>query len=181
MTDIPMKVERKPDCAVCGQPYYRHNVGAVTTCPIIATYRPPTANPLPEEVEIEIRNIVGFGDMGDRVIVALERLSTDRPGASVTESRSKLTAEYLAMSPLQKWETLTVNGLLGTDEPWIADMRETLRGLSTDRDSVKIDGEATLRQTGLTGHQAMHLLHTLGLHRLADQFSESAIRARRAV
>lgn len=33
-----------------------------------------------------------------------------------------------------------------------------------------IDAEAVLRQTGLTGHQAVHLLSALGLQALADQF-----------
>jgi uncharacterized Zn finger protein (UPF0148 family) len=30
----------KPDCAVCGLPYHRHNIGNHVLCPIIATYRP---------------------------------------------------------------------------------------------------------------------------------------------
>lgn len=46
------------------------------------------------------------------------------------ETAMKLTPEYLAMTPLEKWETLALHGLLGTDEPWIEDMRETLRALS---------------------------------------------------
>ncbi len=48
-------------------------------------------------------------------------------------SSGQLTAEYLAMTPLQKWETLALNGLLGTDEPWIEDMRQVLRTLAGER------------------------------------------------
>lgn len=54
-----------------------------------------------------------------------------REAGEVLDARAKLTPEYLAMTPLQKWETLTLHGLLGTDEPWIEDMRQTLRALST--------------------------------------------------
>ena len=31
---------RKPDCARCGLPYHKHNIGALVACPIIATYLP---------------------------------------------------------------------------------------------------------------------------------------------
>lgn len=39
----------KPPCAVCGQPYHRHNIGAMATCPIIATYRPTPATDVSAE------------------------------------------------------------------------------------------------------------------------------------
>jgi hypothetical protein len=38
--------EAKPDCAVCGQPAWRHSGGFPNTCPIIATYKPKEAAPL---------------------------------------------------------------------------------------------------------------------------------------
>lgn len=38
-----------------------------------------------------------------------------------------LTDVFKAMNGLQKWETLVLNGLIGTDEPWIEAMRDTLR------------------------------------------------------
>jgi hypothetical protein len=61
----------------------------------------------------------------------------------VASDRRKLTPEYLAMSPLEKWETLTLHGLLGTDEPWISDMRETLRATQPEaalREALKQAG-----------------------------------------
>lgn len=64
-------------------------------------------------------------------MLAALSLTARREGVEVTDARSRLTPEYLAMSPLQKWETLTLHGLLGTDEPWIEDMRETLRARAT--------------------------------------------------
>lgn len=33
----------KPSCVRCGKPYSAHNIGAITTCPIIATYLPTTS------------------------------------------------------------------------------------------------------------------------------------------
>ena len=41
----------KPDCALCGQPYHRHNIGSITTCPIVATYRP--LSPTPDAGEVQ--------------------------------------------------------------------------------------------------------------------------------
>jgi len=41
-------IARKPDCAVRGQPYYRHSSGYPNTCPIIATYRPKTPDQDPQ-------------------------------------------------------------------------------------------------------------------------------------
>lgn len=38
-----------------------------------------------------------------------------------------LTPAFKAMSPLHKWETLVLSGLIGTNEPWIEDMRDALR------------------------------------------------------
>lgn len=59
---------------------------------------------------------------------ALSRTPPACPDRDVVEA-GKLTPEYLAMTPLQKWETLALNGLLGTDEPWIEDMRAALSAL----------------------------------------------------
>lgn len=66
---------------------------------------------------------------GDRhpLVQAFARHRLAHSGAVDVEAR--LTPEYLAMSPLQKWETLAVHGLLGTNEPWIEDMRRTLAAL----------------------------------------------------
>lgn len=47
--------------------------------------------------------------------------------APVVSRENELTPEFRAMTALQKWETLTLQGLLGTDEPWIEHMRQTLR------------------------------------------------------
>jgi hypothetical protein len=58
-------------------------------------------------------------------------------------ARGKLTPEYLAMTPLQKWETLALHGLLGTDEPWIEDMRETLRSVQAAVEEEREDPECT--------------------------------------
>lgn len=52
------------------------------------------------------------------------------PASQPMKSNAKLTAEYLAMTPLQKWETLCLNGLIGYGEPWIEDMRQSLKALS---------------------------------------------------
>lgn len=60
---------------------------------------------------------------------------------AVSEGEARLTPEYLAMTPLQKWDTLALHGLLGTNEPWIADMRRTLSNLPTPTDHKKIIGE----------------------------------------
>jgi hypothetical protein len=43
------------------------------------------------------------------------------------DKKDKLTPAFLAMTPLQKWETLVLSGLIGTDEPWIENMRTALR------------------------------------------------------
>ncbi len=40
---------------------------------------------------------------------------------------AKLNPEYAKLSPRLKWGALAVNGLLGTDEPWIDDMDDALR------------------------------------------------------
>lgn len=50
---------------------------------------------------------------------------------------AKLTPEYMAMDPLQKWDTLLLHGILGTDEPWIEDMRASLRKLITSADHAE--------------------------------------------
>lgn len=72
------------------------------------------------------------------------RLSTQSTQASdVVEARGKLTPEYLAMSPAEKWGALTVHGLLGTDEPWIADMAETLSSLPSEGDGLLREVKAT--------------------------------------
>jgi hypothetical protein len=60
---------------------------------------------------------------------ATTRLAGMLKGGERGEERGKLTPEYLAMSASEKWRTLAVNGLLGTNEPWIPDMAETLRAL----------------------------------------------------
>lgn len=44
---------------------------------------------------------------------------------------ASLTSEFKAMTPLQKWETLVLSGLIGTSEPWIDDMRKALREQET--------------------------------------------------
>lgn len=51
---------------------------------------------------------------------------TAQPAEIGKGEREGLTSDFLAMSPLQKWDTLTLNGLLGTDEPWIDEMRDSL-------------------------------------------------------
>lgn len=51
----------------------------------------------------------------------------------------RLTAEFRAMTALQKWDTLTLQGLLGTNEPWIADIREHLK-----RDAARIATQRAL-------------------------------------
>lgn len=53
-------MELKADCARCGHPYHRHNIGAVTTCPIIATYsatRTPDAGVVEAWQPIETFNL----------------------------------------------------------------------------------------------------------------------------
>lgn len=62
-------------------------------------------------------------------------LATPAPG--VVNRDDELTPEFRALSLLQKWETLTLHGLLGTNEPWIEHMR---RGLSTLPDTTGGDG-----------------------------------------
>lgn len=52
---------------------------------------------------------------------------TDPRDAVAEAARGKLTAAFVAMTPLQKWEALALHGLLGTDEPWIEDMRRALK------------------------------------------------------
>jgi len=57
-------------------------------------------------------------------------LSRTTPAPSHPMKRAaKLTDEYLAMTPRQKWETLCLNGLIGYGEPWIEDMRQSLKSL----------------------------------------------------
>jgi len=55
-----------------------------------------------------------------------EPISHPNPEGQVTEA-ALLTPAFKAMTPLQKWETLVLSGLIGTDEPWIEDMRQALR------------------------------------------------------
>lgn len=43
------------------------------------------------------------------------------------DERFLLTTEFVNATPLQKWGLLLVNGILGTDEPWIEDMRAALQ------------------------------------------------------
>lgn len=43
------------------------------------------------------------------------------------KAEARLTEAFNSMSPLEQWETLTLNGLLGTDEPWIEGVRDNLR------------------------------------------------------
>jgi hypothetical protein len=66
------------------------------------------------------------------------------PGATYwpgqpSDDAGKLTPQFVAMSPLQKWETLALNGLLGTDEPWIEDMRQALKRQETALTSSPIN------------------------------------------
>jgi len=46
--------------------------------------------------------------------------------AAVPEG-NRLTPQFIAMNGRDKWETLVLSGLIGTDEPWIEAMRDTLR------------------------------------------------------
>jgi len=75
----------------------------------------------------------------------------------------RLTAEYLAMTPLQKWETLTLNGLLGTNEPWIEDMRQHLarKAASADKLVEALDAirniEKTVDPVALRGARAKEI------------------------
>lgn len=39
----------------------------------------------------------------------------------------ELTPQFLAMNGRDKWETLVLHGLVGTNEPWIAELTKTLR------------------------------------------------------
>ncbi len=50
---------------------------------------------------------------------------------------ANLTDEYLAMTPLQKWETLCANGLIGTNEPWIEDMRQSLKAMQSSSQPIE--------------------------------------------
>ena len=58
----------------------------------------------------------------------------------------ELTPAYLAMTPAEKWETLVLNGLIGTDEPWIDDMRQSLRATPT-RDQIVAETTAGIAAT----------------------------------
>src|SRR5690348_1468599 len=53
----PTSAEPKPDCARCGQPYHRHNIGSMTTCPIIATYTPLRERCASEQSEGMVRSV----------------------------------------------------------------------------------------------------------------------------
>jgi hypothetical protein len=57
---------------------------------------------------------------------------------------SRLTTKFLAMSPLEKWETLALNGLLGTDEPWIENMRQSLRAQQEEGEQLRRDLDKAL-------------------------------------
>lgn len=64
-----------------------------------------------------------------KAILALSQGSGIEDGGGVTQADQddKLTPAFCAASPLQKWELLTLHGVLGTDEPWIENMRDALR------------------------------------------------------
>jgi len=51
---------------------------------------------------------------------------TDTPERELIEG-NRLTPQFIAMNGRDKWETLVLSGLIGTDEPWIEAMRDTLR------------------------------------------------------
>lgn len=120
----------------------------------------------------------------------------DEQEARVVDARFKLTPEYLAMTPLQKWETLALNGLLGTDEPWIEDMRASLRALSTPaigartyEDGIR-DAAALVRawngetRDGDTAHIADAILERITARRpaIGDEASAAILEeARKAV
>lgn len=64
---------------------------------------------------------------------------------------AKLNPEYARLNPRQKWGALAVNGLLGTDEPWIEDMdqalrdqEETIARITAERDTIAATAEASL-------------------------------------
>lgn len=68
-------------------------------------------------------------DVAEEAIRALSQGSGSRDGGGVTQANQedRLTPAFLSASPFKKWELLTLNGLLGTDEPWIEHMRSALR------------------------------------------------------
>ncbi len=47
--------------------------------------------------------------------------------AKPVEGDALLTEAFKALNGRDKWETLVLSGLIGTDEPWIPAMTETLR------------------------------------------------------
>lgn len=47
-----------------------------------------------------------------------------------------LTSKFAAMNGRDKWETLVLSGLIGTDEPWIAATTATLREEAAERQSL---------------------------------------------
>lgn len=69
---------------------------------------------------------------------ALASLST--PTAEQVCRDNELTPEFRAMTALQKWETLTLHGLLGTNEPWIENMRQHLKADAALRAADPIGG-----------------------------------------
>ena len=50
-----------------------------------------------------------------------------------------LTTAFIEASPLEKWELLALNGLLGTDEPWIENMRDALKAQETTNAQLRAD------------------------------------------
>lgn len=79
------------------------------------------------------------GPEAAREIERLTTLLNTHATPALPEERVKLTPKFRTMSPLQKWEALVLSGLIGTDEPWIEDMRAALQRQEAEGAALRAD------------------------------------------
>lgn len=87
-------------------------------------------------------------------------------GVEMTDSKellARLTTAFVEASPLEKWELLALNGLLGTDEPWIENMRDALK--AQEAHIAALDARIEALEGAL--HQVVHCVTLDGAHEVA--------------